>query len=103
MINSEEGEIKENEFGHRAHFFISALAPEPGAKQSPQASGAGQPGGCDPRQCGEGAGAKCQRKQHNIARRRGNLVGSLKGIWECSSSVSVAFYRLVTTSKCFRK
>lgn len=83
MINSEE-EIKENEMGHRACFFVSALAPEPGAKQSPQA---GQPGGCDPRQRSEGKGAKCQRKQHNIARPRGNLVGSLEGIWECSSSV----------------
>lgn len=86
--------------GHRVCFFVSALAPEPGAKQSPQAS---QPGGCDPRQHSEGKGAKCQRKQHNIASPRGNLVGSLEGIWECSSSVSVAFYRLLTMSKCFRK
>lgn len=84
-----------------ANFFVPALAAEPGVKQLRAAELLS--GMCCPWSCRERCWGKRERKQQDPARQRGDWVKSLEGIWECSSWVNVDFYRLITSSKYFRK
>lgn len=55
-----------------------------------------------PLECRERCPGKCERNIRTLPG-RGDWVESLEGIWECSSWVNLEFYRLITSSKYFRK